>query len=645
MTAELGHALLWLAAALALVQLGLGIATLRGSDVLKATRAVAIVQALLVLGSFIALIRLFMVTDLSVLLVATHSHTEKPAFYKFAATWGNHEGSMLLWVLLLSLFGAMLAMFAKRLDPKTLGISLGTQAGIGLGFFAFLLFSSNPFARLNPSVVEGRGLNPVLQDPGLVYHPPLLYVGYVGLSVLFSLAVGAMLAGKVDAALGRAMRPWALLSWIFLTAGILGGSYWAYYELGWGGYWFWDPVENASLMPWLAATALLHSVSVLAAREALRAWTMMLALIGFTMSMLGTFLVRSGLITSVHAFAVDPERGVFILVLMALYVGLAFTIYGLKIAAVRAGEPFEPVSREGALVANNLLLSAILALVLIGTFYPVVAEAFGAAISVGPPYFNLVTAPLALLLAALLFIGPSLNWKKQSKPTSRAIHVAWLAAVAALIAPLLFGAEMTFFERLGLSLGVGLALGSLVPLMGRKLWRTPAPIWGMVTAHFGIALLFIGIASESAFTSERLALVRAGDEIEVAGWTVQVRDIRPALGPNWSAIEAQLVASRGSGAVEMLPQQRQFLSPPTMTSESDLVTRWNGQLYATLGQGNLQEGYQLRLWWKPMVTLIWLGAALIVLGGLISLIGRGVAAWRRRERNPEAKGYREARAW
>ena len=434
---------------------------------------------------------------------------------------------------------------------------------------------------------------------------------------------------------------------MFLTAGILGGSYWAYYELGWGGYWFWDPVENASLMPWLAATALLHSVAVLAAREALRAWTMMLALLGFAMSMLGTFLVRSGLLTSVHAFAVDPERGTFILILMALYVGAAFALYGWKIASVREGEPFAYVSREGALVANNILLSVILALVLFGTFYPLLAEAFGASISVGPPYFNLVTGPLALALLALLFVGPGLGWRRQKRPISPVVRWAIVVAIAVLVATVVLGVSMSLLERFGLALGSGLVIASLAPLVGRRLLRTPASVWAMVVAHLGVALLTIGIASESAFTSERLAIMEIGDRTEVGPWTAELRDVRPVAGPNWSAVEARLVVTRGGGASELLPQQRLFNAPPTLTSESALRTEWDGQLYATVGNGSLEEGWQVRLWWKPFVTLIWLGGALIALGGMISLAGRGLSSARKAlaARDTEPSGYRKARSW
>jgi cytochrome c-type biogenesis protein CcmF len=410
MIAETGLAALWLAAALAALQLALacGLGGDEGRHI-RTVRAIAIAQGLLTLFAFGALILLFLRSDMSVLLVAENSHSQKPWLYKFAGAWGNHEGSMLLWVTVLALAGAVVALFERRLDERTLSASLGAQAALALGFFAFLLFASNPFERLVPAPMDGRGLNPLLQDPGLAFHPPTLYLGYVGLSVAFSLAVGGLIRREVGPTIARAMRPWVLGAWILLTLGITAGSYWAYYELGWGGWWFWDPVENASLMPWLAATALLHSINVLAARGGLRAWTMMLALVAFSMSMIGTFLVRSGILTSVHAFAVDPTRGTFILALLALYIGGALTLFAVRVAHVKEGAPFEVVSREGGLVANNLLLSVILGIVFLGTLYPLIAEAIsGEKLSVGPPYFDSVASPLALLLAALMLIAQQL---------------------------------------------------------------------------------------------------------------------------------------------------------------------------------------------------------------------------------------------
>ncbi|WP_294121078.1 heme lyase CcmF/NrfE family subunit [Sphingomonas sp.] len=641
MIAEAGLAALWLAAALAALQLALACGLGREQGKAIATvRAVAVAQGVVTLLAFAALIDLFLRSDMSVQLVAENSHSQKPWLYKFAGAWGNHEGSMLLWVTVLALAGAVVALFERRLDRKTLGASLGAQAALALGFFAFLLFASNPFRRLDPTPLDGRGLNPLLQDPGLAFHPPTLYLGYVGLSVAFSLAVGGLIRGNVGPAIARAMRPWVLAAWILLTLGITAGSYWAYYELGWGGWWFWDPVENASLMPWLAATALLHSVNVLAARGGLRAWTMMLALVAFSMSMIGTFLVRSGILTSVHAFAVDPLRGTFILALLTLYIGAALTLFALRIAHVKEGAPFEIVSREGGLVANNLLLSVILGIVFVGTLYPLIAEALsGDKLSVGPPYFNSVASPLALVLAALMLIAPQLKWRRDAKPVLPRLVPALLVAIAVLAASFLLVPQIGLLPRLGLAIGGALIPGSLMPLVGRSLRRTPLAIWGMVLAHLGVAVAILGMASDSAFTEERLAVAGPGDRIAVGPWLVEFRSIAPLAGPNWTAMEAELRASRGSGVTVLVPQSRFFAVPPTTTNEAAIDTSWNGQLYAVLGEQTDDEHWQLRLWWKPFVTLIWLGGFLIALGGTLALLGRLFKRRRRDEGFYRAESY------
>ncbi len=628
MIAETGLLLLWLAAALAVLQALAGFAGLSGRGeyvaISPAARPLAVLQGLLCLAAFACLVALFLRTDLSVLLVADNSHSAKPWLFKFAGAWGNHEGSMLLWLTILGLGSIGVALFERQLAPRIVSATLGAQAVLALGFYAFLLFASNPFARLSPAPPEGAGLNPLLQDPGLAFHPPTLYLGYVGLSVAFSFAVGAMLAGDANRAFARAMRPWVLIAWVFLTLGITAGSYWAYYELGWGGWWFWDPVENASLMPWLAATALLHSVSVTANRDGLRAWTIMLALVAFSMSMIGTFIVRSGLLTSVHSFAVDPTRGVFILVLLALYIGGALALFGARIGKVTSGATFAPISREGALVINNLLLSVILAIVLIGTFYPIAAEALGYRLSVGPPYFNRTAGPIALCLVALLFVGPLLRWRRDR--LARLPAMAWsmlaIAGVGAIVLAV-FVPRSAILPALGLAFGGGLAIASLLPLTRRSLRRTPATTWAMVVAHFGVAVALIGMASNAAFTEERLIALRAGETTTVGPWQVELGAIDPVVGPNWTAIEGGLVARYDGGTATTLhPQLRAFTTPPTETSEAALLTRWNGQLYAVLGQPTSEGRWQLRLWWKPFVTLIWLGGILIALGGALSLVAR-----------------------
>ncbi len=641
MIAETGLAALWLAAALALLQLMLaagGLWTARpgradrqdrasieaAAQLMGGVRPVAVVQGLLAAFAFGLLILVFVKSDMSVLLVATNSHSMKPLIYKVAGAWGNHEGSMLLWVTILSLAGGAIAVLERRLAERTLVATLGAQALIALGFYAFLLFASNPFARVNPAPVDGNGLNPLLQDPGLAFHPPTLYFGYVGLSVAFSFAVGALVTRDVGAAFARAMRPWVLGAWVFLTIGITAGSYWAYYELGWGGWWFWDPVENASLMPWLAATALLHSVTVLATRDGLRAWTVMLAVVAFSMSMIGTFLVRSGILTSVHAFAVDPTRGSFILGLLVIYIGGALALFGARIGTVKQGSTFEPISREGGLVLNNLLLSVILGIVLIGTLYPIVAQAMGTQLSVGPPFFNKTIVPITLILMIGIAVGPMMRWRRddgQALLNRVTIPLAVAVFVAAAFFVFAWGAGL--FPILGLGLAAGLAVASVAPLWKRNLLRTPLFTWGMVIAHLGVAVSIAGMASERAFTIEKLVAARVGDAFWVGPYRVEMRGIRPAIGPNWSAIEAALSVRRGDGSsFWMHPQSRYFSDPPTNTSEADILTAVDGQLYTVIGQADGSGRWQLRLWWKPWVTLIWAGGALIGFGGLLSLIGR-----------------------
>ncbi len=639
MIAELGLVALWLAASLALLQVVAGYSGWRGGaeSLALLVRPVAVAQGVLCLLSFLSLMWLFSVTDLSVLLVAANSHVDKPMIFKLAGTWGNHEGSMLLWVAVLSLSGAMLALFEKRLDMPTFSASIMAQAGLSLGFFAFLLFASNPFARLNPAAEQGAGLNPLLQDVGLAFHPPTLYFGYVGLSVAFSLAVGALLTGKVGSVFARAMRPWVLGAWIFLTLGITAGSYWAYYELGWGGWWFWDPVENASLMPWIAATALLHSVSVLATRDALRAWTIMLALVAFAMSMLGTFLVRSGILTSVHSFAVDPERGAFILALLLIYVGGALALFAVRIGTVREGKTFAIQSREAAIVGNNILLSVILAVVLIGTLWPLVAEAMGDRISVGPPYFNRATLPLVFAIMILLAVGPLLRWRKDEGEKLRKLALPAFAAIVVGAILTLLKPSAGVFPILGLALAAGLGIASILPLLGRKLLRTPLPIWGMVLAHLGLAVSAAGMSVEAGWTSEKLAAMQPGETVKVADWDVVLKEIRPIVGDNWVAIEGVMTAKLGDDSFDLAPQSRQFFSPSQQTSEAALLTRWNGQLYAVIApvaEGQFDR-WQVRLWWKPFVSLIWLGGIMIALGGALALLGR-IGLFRRRltQENP-----------
>ena len=632
MIAETGLAALWLAAGLAGLQFVLMIASLRsGAEVRGAMRSIAIVQGALTLLAFAMLLLVFARSDMSVALVFENSNSAKPFIYKLAGTWGNHEGSMLMWVTILAVAGAFVAILAHRTSERTLTAALGAQAVLALGFYAFLLFASNPFARLWPAPEDGRGLNPLLQDPGLAFHPPTLYLGYVGLSVAFSFAVGALLTGEVDSRLARAMRPWVLGAWILLTLGITAGSYWAYYELGWGGYWFWDPVENASLMPWLAATALLHSINVLAARGALKAWTMMLAVIAFSMSMVGTFLVRSGILTSVHAFAIDPQRGTFLLALLAIYVGAAFTLFALRAPSLKEGAPFELVSRESGLVINNLILSVILGVVFVGTLYPLFVEALsGEKLSVGAPYFDAVAGPLALLLAVLVGAGPLIAWRRERRPVFKQLAIPALLGATALAITIILWPEMRILPRLGFLIAAYLAAASILPLVGRNPLRAPLATWGMVVAHFGIAVALVGMAANAAFTSERLVVAKPGEILSVGPWAVTLASVTPTAGKNYTAIEAELRAARGNDLITLSPETRYYSDPPTETNESAIRTFWNGQLYTVVGKQDVSGAWQLRLWWKPFVTLIWAGGALIAIGGALALLGRFWRPLRRR---------------
>ena len=617
---------MWLAAAMALVQLVLGALAVGRSRqaLMPAIAPVAAAQAVLVAVAFFCLIALFARSDMSVLLVAMNSHSAKPIIYKIAGTWGNHEGSMLLWVAILGAAGATIALFERRLRADTKAATLAAQGAIALGFYAFLLFASNPFARIS-GVADGQGLNPLLQDPGLAFHPPTLYAGYVGMSAAFSFAVGALVTRNVGADFARAMRPWILGAWVLLTIGIVAGSYWAYYTLGWGGWWFWDPVENASLMPWLAATALLHSVTVLATRDGLRAWTIMLSVLAFSMSMVGTFLVRSGILTSVHSFAVDPERGIFILALLAVYIGGALALFALRIGTVNEGSRFEPVSREAALVANNLLLSVILVIVLAGTLYPLALEGLsGAKISVGAPYFNSTAGPLALVLMLFMAAGPLIRWRSD-KPrlVLGRIALALLAGAAALAALLVLGGGIRVLPLLGLTAAAVVAVASLAPLWKRNLRRTPLFTFGMVMAHLGCSVSMAGMASESAFTVENMAAMAVGETKRVGPFAVTFAGLRELPGPNYAALEGLLLVSKGTGKpFVMAPQLRQFSDPPMLTNHAAINTFWNGQLYLTIGEKAVGDRWLVRMWWKPFVTLIWLGGAMIALGGLLALMGR-----------------------
>lgn len=637
MITELGHLALWFAAALALVQtLGVGFGLARRDDQLIAlARPAALAQGVLTVAAMVALFRAFASSDFSVRIVAENSHTMKPMLYKLTALWGNHEGSLLLWVTVLALAGGLVALSPNRLGTRFKARALQAQGAIALGFYLFLLGVSNPFARLNPVPVEGNGLNPILQDPGLAFHPPLLYAGYVGLSVAFAFAVAAMIEREATPRWARAVRPWVLGAWAALTGGIAMGSFWAYYELGWGGYWFWDPVENASLMPWLAATALLHSVAVLAKRDALRNWTLLLSVAAFSFSMVGTFLVRSGVLTSVHSFAVDPERGLFLLGLLGVYVGGALTLYARRAAGVRPGAAFEMVSREGALVANNLILIAILGVVFLGTVYPLVIGLVGAdPISIGAPYFQATVGPLVIGLFLLLGVGPLIAWKRgAAKNLSARVLLPAVAAAAAGLATLLLAYDPAPAAVLGFALAAWVAAASIVGLA--RAGRVNGPVLGMTLAHLGVAVSLAGVTAASTQTRELLAAPFEGGVVRLGSFQARLAGVVPVAGPNYTAIRALLAVSRNGAPLETLtPETRAFTSPPSETTEAAILSEWDGDLYATVGAPTADGRWQLRLAFKPMVTWIWTGGLLIALGGLTAGFARV------RARVKERTGYR-----
>ena len=656
MIAEFGAFALALALALSLMQAGAsGMGRILRSPVLAgAGEGAAVASTVAVALAFAALIWAFVTSDFSVSNVALNSHTDKPLFYRVAGAWGSHEGSLLLWCLVMTAFGAVLAL-GRGLPFGLKTSAVAVQGGLSALFLGFTVFTSNAFTRLDPAPVQGASLNPLLQDPALAIHPPMLYLGYVGFSVCFSLAVAALIEGRVEAAWGRWVRPWALASWAFLTVGIALGSFWAYYELGWGGWWFWDPVENASFLPWLAGTALLHSAIVTEKRGALAGWTLFLALVAFTLSMLGAFLVRSGVLTSVHAFAVDPERGMLLLAILGVAAGAAFALFAWRAPGLPKGGVFAPVSRESSLVLNNLFLSAAAATVLLGTLYPLILEAAtGQTISVGPPYFNLTFTPLMAAALIILPAGPLLAWKRADlKGVVQRLTLALVAAVlAALIALFLFD-PMKAMAAAGIGLGAWLVAGALVELAERiRLFRAPgAEVWrrltglpkgafGMTLAHAGLGLFVMGAVAETAFKVEAVVVTAPDGPVAVAGpWHVALDEVRIVEGPNYLAEQGVFTVARedGSGARTLTAERRFFPAGGQTTTEIGLDFRGLDDVYVVLGERRatetLAQAWTVRVHWNPWARLIFLGPALMALGGAVSLADRrlriGVAGRRK----------------
>ena len=642
MIAEVGHYALVLAFGLALVQGTLPFWGAARGDVglMSAARSTALGQFIFLSVAFAALILGFALSDFSIVNVASNSHSSKPLIYKIAAAWGNHEGSLVLWVWILALYGAGVALLGRNLPPPFRARVLAVQGLIGLGFLAFMLFTSNPFERLAPAPLDGQGFNPLLQDPALAAHPPMLYAGYVGLSMAYAFAIAALIEGRVDASWARWVRPWTLAAWCSLSLGIALGSYWAYYELGWGGWWFWDPVENASFMPWLAATALLHSAIVVEKRDSLKSWTILLAILAFSLSLLGTFLVRSGVLTSVHAFAVDPRRGVFILALLALAIGGSLVLYAWRAPALRSRGLFAPVSREGALLLNNLLLATACATVLLGTLYPLLLEAVGGPkISVGPPYFNATFVPLMVPLLIAIPIGSMLAWKRGDLAgVLGRLKFALLVAALALLVQLGFSRGAQLLAAGAMAIAVWLLVGTLWELIERvqllrlppaRSWqrarRLPRASYAMTLAHFGVGVLVAGVTASTAWQCEAILVLQPGQSARLAGYSFTLERLDDRQGPNYVLRRAVVDVTRdGSPVATLTPEKRYYPVEGQPTSEAGIDMGFWRDLYVVLGDPaeGAPGGHTMRIYVNPLVMWIWGGVAIMGVAGLISLSDR-----------------------
>jgi len=640
MLPEIGHYALILALMLAAMQSVVPLigASRRDPVLMSMAPHLAVGQLLAIAFAFVLLVQAFVASDFSVLVVAENSHTAKPLMYKVAGVWSNHEGSMLLWVLILAIYGGAVALFGNNLPYTLKARVLAVHGMIGFAFLLFILLTSNPFGRLDPAPLNGNGLNPILQDPGLAIHPPMLYMGYVGFSMAFSFAVAALLEGKVDAAWARWVRPWVLAAWICLTSGITLGSFWAYYTLGWGGWWFWDPVENASFMPWLAGTALLHSALVVERRGALQTWTILLGILTFSLSLIGTFLVRSGVLTSVHSFANDPRRGVFILGILVIATGGALVLYALRASSLRQGAPFAIVSREGGLILNNALLAVAAGTVFLGTFYPLVVDFMGGdKISVGPPYYNRTFVPIMAPVLLAMVIGPMLRWKRDDLRSALA-RLRWPAVAAVVVAGLVLA--LMFGKGIFIALGFGVAAwligGSLWHLATRvklgtapfdtslRLFTTcPLSYYGMIAAHAGMGVVVAGITGMTAFQAENIRMMRVGETAQLAGYTFTLQGVTQGKGPNYDYERGTYLVQRGErGGFIMVPERRFYPVRQQTTTQAAITTNLLWNLYISFGEENGKGQWAVRIYFHPMVAWIWGGALLMALGGLVSLADR-----------------------
>jgi cytochrome c-type biogenesis protein CcmF len=654
MVPELGQFALALAFAIALVQGTLPLAGAARGDAawMSVARPAAQGQFVFIAIAFGCLTYAFVTNDFSVQNVASNSNTALPLEYRVAATWGSHEGSLLLWVLVMTAWMVAVTVFSRGLPEEMVARVLGVMGLVSVGFLAFMLFTSNPFDRLFPVPADGRDLNPLLQDPGMVFHPPLLYMGYVGFSVAFAFAIAALLSGQLDATWARWSRPWTTVAWLFLTLGIALGSWWAYYELGWGGWWFWDPVENASFMPWLVGTALIHSLAVTDKRGSFRSWTVLLAILAFSLSLLGTFLVRSGVLSSVHAFATDPKRGIFILLLLTVVIGGSLTLFAWRTSRVGLGGRFDILSRESMLLTNNVLLVVAMGTVMLGTLYPLVLDALGLGkISVGPPYFEAVFAPLMSPALFLMGVGPITRWKKASLP-DLAVRLRWAAAVSivtALVLPFTLG-QWHPLVSFGVALAAWIVATSVVGLWDRvKHAQSGASVWarlagtsrayyGMLLAHVGVAVFVTGVTIVMGYQSEKDVRMEPGDTVELAGYTFRFGGVREVNGPNYLAARATVEVTRDGKPVTMLyPEKRRYLVQDNPMTEAAIDSGFTRDLYVSLGDALEGNTWLVSVYHKPFVNWIWGGCLLMALGGLLAALDRRYrVAARARETEPAA---------
>ena len=650
MIPELGFFALALSLAVALIQSTIPLIGLKKNSMpLMAIAAkAAVIQLILISISFITLIYAFVSSDFSVENVYQNSHTTKPLIYKITGVWGNHEGSLLLWVFILAIFGSAVALFGNNLSRRIQAAALAVQGMIGSGFIAFIIFTSNPFTRLNPIPIDGQGLNPLLQDPGLAIHPPMLYLGYVGFSMAFSFAIAALIEGRVDSLWARWVRPWTLAAWSFLTVGIGLGSWWAYYELGWGGWWYWDPVENASFIPWLTGTALVHSLVVLEKRDSLKSWTILLAITTFSLSLLGTFLVRSGVLTSVHAFASDPSRGVFILILLLFSIGGSFTLYALRAPQIDKSGVFSPVSRESGLLINNIFLATSALTVLIGTLYPLIAEALGVGkISVGPPYFNIVFIPLFIPLLILMGLGPHLPWRngKISK-VFKNLKLSIIYTFCMFIMMLLFSnfAINDLAGCFGITLSFWLffstgndwlrKLGFLkVPLKDslNKARNITRSYYGMMFAHIGMAFLVVGVAGSSAWKEELIVSIMPGDKISIAKETIIFNDVEIRNTSNYQTLMGYFILKEKN--ITLIPEKRVYNQPQQLTTEAAIYSNFWSDIYLVIGDGPDNDGnYTVRAFFEPFIPFLWYGILMMGVGGILAITDKNLRITSRRSK-------------